>query len=116
LRPHCAPRRSRLSIIDRYNAPHQASGAVERYGVHAVVANLLHTRKDRVLIVHGESAQQQSGAAAAAATAAPAASTAAAGGLVVDDVQRPAEEPHIEHILVAKVIELHDTFRKQQRS
>jgi hypothetical protein len=78
------------------------------------VANLLHTRKDRVLIVHGageggsssKSAAADGGAAAAAAVA-----TAAAGGLLVEDVRRPESEPHIERILVAKVIELHSRFR-----
>jgi hypothetical protein len=29
----------------------QASGALRNYGVHAVVANILHTRKDHVLVV-----------------------------------------------------------------
>lgn len=31
----------------------KASGAIDKYGVHAVVANLLHDRKDRVLVLQG---------------------------------------------------------------
>lgn len=42
----------------------QAGGAIANYGVHAVVANILHTRKDRVLVV----TQQQHKPAGAAAT------------------------------------------------
>ncbi|GBF88391.1 hypothetical protein Rsub_01103 [Raphidocelis subcapitata] len=105
----------------------KASGAVERYGVHAVVANLLHTRKDRVLIVHragtgaepqrsGQRQQQRQGAAATGAHGDGAAATnGAAAGLSVEDVRRPPEQQHIEETLVAKVIELHNQFRRRRQ-
>jgi hypothetical protein len=99
----------------------QAAGAVERYGVHAVVANLLHTRKDRVLIVHsGE--QPPSGGAAAQASPAAAAADSADGpvlvsrhrGLEVADMRRPAGHEHIEHTLVGRVVALHRDFQRQR--
>jgi hypothetical protein len=76
--------------------------------VHAVVANLLHTRKDRVLVI------QRSGQEAAAAAAA---SGGAAGSSNVEvlEVLRPAEEPHIEKQLVEKIVALHAHFAQQQQ-
>jgi phosphopantothenate-cysteine ligase len=94
---------------------------VTRYGVHAVVANLLHTRKDRVMVVHGGgsgdggSSSSSGGADGggngdAASQARPAGAPA---GLTVVDVRRPAAEPHIERLLVTKVVQLHSSFRAQ---
>ncbi len=37
----------------------QACGALRNYGVHAVVANLLHTRKDQVLLVQRDAPRSQ---------------------------------------------------------
>lgn len=85
---------------------------MERYGVHAVVANLLHTRHDRVLIVHDGQPQQQG---QQPDQQKPAAVNGGVSGLVVEDVRRPAGEPQIERILVAKVVELHSRFQQQQQ-
>ena len=74
----------------------QAAGALDKYAVDAVVANLLHTRKDRVLIV-----KQQQGA----------------GGQQheVVEVVRAQEEPHIEKQLVAEIVQLHKQFRQERQ-
>lgn len=79
---------------------------MSRYGVHAVVANLLHTRKDRVLVVDAQPPEGSGGSDASAAGAANA-------GLTVLDVRRPAGEPHIERLLVARVVELHEGFKRR---
>lgn len=52
--------------------------------MHAVVANLLHTRKDRVLLVVRGSE-----------------------GVAVEDVVRPPEEPLIERLIVERVVAVH---------
>ena len=87
----------------------QAGGALTRYGVHAVVANILHTRKDRVLVVQ----LGQQGAAEGSSTAA-AASGAGAGagmaGLAVVEIVRPPAERYIEVQLVSSVARLHHQF------
>jgi hypothetical protein len=70
--------------------------------VHAVVANLLHTRKDRVLVVKQQQQQQQEAGAQEA-------------GLHVVEVLRAASEPHIEKQLVAEVVTLHQQFQQQQQ-
>lgn len=75
----------------------QAAGALDKYAVHAVVANLLHTRKDRVLVVKQ---QQQAGGGP---------------GLHVVEVLRAASEPHIEKQLVAEIVTLHQQFQQQQQ-
>lgn len=77
----------------------QAAGAMSKYGVHAVVANLLHTRKDQVKVL-------QPGTAGAAGT------TAAAP--TVTTINRPTDEPHIELRLVRHVVSLHAQFMAQQ--
>lgn len=56
----------------------QAAGALHAYGVHAVVANLLHTRKDQVLLVTSEGGPVASAAAAVGTSSA--GSTGADGG------------------------------------
>jgi hypothetical protein len=71
----------------------QAAGALDKYAVNAVVANLLHTRKDRVLIVKQQQQQQ---------------------GSDVVEVLRAPQEPHIERQLVAEVVQLHNQFQQQQ--
>jgi hypothetical protein len=75
----------------------QAAGALEKYQVQAVVANLLHTRKDRVLIVQQQGQQEQQQP-----------------SVRVDEVLRPPEEPHIEKRLVARVVALHQAFQQHQ--
>jgi hypothetical protein len=68
----------------------QAAGALHKYSVDAVVANLLHTRKDRVLVVK----QQPQ-------------------GVDVVEVLRAPTEPHIEKQLVAEIVQLHQQFRSK---
>jgi hypothetical protein len=77
----------------------QAAGALDKYSVHAVVANLLHTRKDRVLVVKQQAGSQQQQQ------------------LPVDvvEVLRAPTEPHIEKQLVAVIVQLHQQFQQQQR-
>lgn len=59
--------------------------------MHAVVANLLHTRKDRVLLV-----------------------VRGADGIVVDDIVRPVEEPLIERLIVERVVAMHRGTREHE--
>ncbi|KAL4424661.1 hypothetical protein ABPG77_004468 [Micractinium sp. CCAP 211/92] len=62
----------------------KAYGAIEAYGVHLVVANELHSRKDRVWLV-----SQQEGA------------------MAVQQIVRPEAVPAIEALLVAEVVAAH---------
>ncbi|KAK9834914.1 hypothetical protein WJX81_008277 [Elliptochloris bilobata] len=69
----------------------KAAGAIERYGVHAVVANILETRKDVVTLL---------APAAAGASAAPAKSL----------IRRPADGQVIEAPLVAELARRHAVY------
>lgn len=62
----------------------KAHASIRAYGVHAVVANMLHTRKDRVYLVTGQG-----------------------GEVAVRQLDRPPEERAIERLLVAAVAGLH---------
>lgn len=62
----------------------QAHGAIKAYGVHLVVGNMLHTRKDRVYLVRDSGGQP-----------------------AVQQIERPAYEPIIEKLLVAEVVVAH---------
>lgn len=75
--------------------------------MHAVVANLLHTRKDRVLIVQQ---QQQLGGSGGA----PSAAADGSSNVQVVEVLRPADEPHIEKQLVARIVSMHQQFGSKQ--
>ncbi|KAG2493977.1 hypothetical protein HYH03_007904 [Edaphochlamys debaryana] len=98
----------------------KASTALQRYGVHLVVANLLHNRKDVVTLVEHQEAQ--AAAAAAAAGAGEAAAGAGAGlgaemgqedgGVRAVELHRPAEEADIERLLVGAVAARHAAFRQ----
>ena len=85
----------------------KARGALDRYGVHAVVANLLHTRKDRVWVVRQGGGGGEGGAAAAAA------GKGSASALDVAVIDRPPEMAFIEDALVANVVALHDRLRAE---
>jgi len=91
-----------FSILLGVGCVMQAAGALDKYAVNAVVANLLHTRKDRVLIVkqqqqlkQQEQQQQQQ-------------------SHQVVEVLRAKEEPHIEKQLVAEIVQLHKDFQQQR--
>lgn len=66
----------------------QASGALKRYGVHAVVANILTTRKEQVQLVQQGSGDQPE----------------------VAVINRPPEVPFIEQVLVQRIVEMHTSF------
>jgi hypothetical protein len=68
---------------------------LHKYSVDAVVANLLHTRKDRVLVVKQQQQPQQPQ------------------GVDVVEVLRAPTEPHIEKQLVAEIVQLHQQFRSK---
>lgn len=70
----------------------QAAGAIERYGVHAVVANMLETRKDVVTLV------SRAGAGAEAP-------------LAERLIRRPADGQVIEAPLVAELVQRHAAYR-----
>jgi len=85
-------------VLTAIPADVQATGALTRYDVHAVVANILHTRKDRVLIVRKQnklSTQPQGDAATM---------------VEVIDVRRSPSEEHIEGQLVGRVVLLHNEY------
>ena len=63
-------------------------GSIRNYGVHAVVANILETRMNQVLIVR----------------------IGLDGQPVVDTINREESQPFIEKQLVGKVIELHAAY------
>ena len=67
----------------------QAQRSIAKYGVHAVVANILETRKEVVHIVH------------------PGAKNG--GAAQVEEVFR-GQEQFIEAPLVAKIVQLHKTY------
>eukprot|EP00879_Flechtneria_rotunda_P006545 GHRR01006878.1.p1 GENE.GHRR01006878.1~~GHRR01006878.1.p1 ORF type:complete len:343 (+),score=107.04 GHRR01006878.1:585-1613(+) len=81
----------------------KAAEALRKYQVNAVVANLLHTRKDRVQIVLHPSS----------ATAAVAGQAAESNQVI--DIVRPQTEPIIEKQLVAHIVALHSQFQQQRR-
>ena len=70
----------------------QAAGAIQRYGVHVVVANILETRKDVVTLV----------SLAAAGPSAP---------LAESVIRRQADEKVIEAPLVAELVKLHSAYQ-----
>ena len=70
----------------------QAAGAIERYGVHAVVANILETRKDEVTLV----SRAEGGAEAP---------------LAESLIRRPADGQVIEAPLVAELVRRHAAYR-----
>jgi hypothetical protein len=82
----------------------QAAGALDKYHVHAVVANLLHTRKDRVLVIQRP-----------AVGAGDSGSSSSSSSVEVLEVLRPAQEPHIEKQLVERIVALHAKFKQQQQ-
>jgi hypothetical protein len=67
-----------------------------------VVANLLHTRKDRVLVI-----QRPDGAGVR--------DSSSSSSVEVLEVLRPAQEPHIEKQLVERIVALHAKFQQQQQ-
>lgn len=92
----------------------QAAGALKLYGVHAVVANELLTRKDRVLLVTQEGCPWV-GAATPADGKGPAVSVQQGAGIPVrvEVVDRPVSEAIIEPCLVSRVVAMHTAFRRQ---
>ena len=68
----------------------QASKSIERYGVHAVVANILETRKEVVILVR-KSAPSAKGAVRTA----------------TDKICRRGADDFIERPLVERLVELH---------
>lgn len=84
----------------------QARGAISSYGVHLVVANELHSRKDRVWLVAGAEGAGAAGTGGGDASAA-GSSSGGGGGPSVRRIDRPAEEPVIESRLVAEVVAAH---------
>ncbi|KAF6249061.1 DNA/pantothenate metabolism flavo protein [Scenedesmus sp. NREL 46B-D3] len=90
----------------------KAAGALDKYHVHAVVANLLHTRKDRVLVIQRPGEGTAAGAAGGSGAAAGSSSSS---GVEVLEVLRPLQEPHIEKQLVERIVALHACFQQQKQ-
>lgn len=109
----------------------QASGALQRYGMHLVVANLLHNRKDIVTLVepapqqpaqsvhseqvvsHEDEGQIQSSTnAAAAAPDAPVTQLALQSNIQATRIERPADELDIERLLVHEVVQRHKAHQQ----
>ncbi|KAL4854319.1 Phosphopantothenate--cysteine ligase 1 [Chlorella vulgaris] len=81
----------------------KATSAVEGQGVHLVVANELHSRKDRVWLVQQAAAAQQQVAA----------SQQQAAGMAVQKIERPPHVAVIEELLVAEVVASHQQHMRQ---
>jgi hypothetical protein len=75
----------------------QAYCAVEGQGIHLVIANELHSRKDRVWLVQQAVAAQQQQAA----------------GMAVQKVERPPHVAVIEELLVAEVVVRHQQHMRR---
>eukprot|EP00210_Caulerpa_lentillifera_P009051 g8638.t1 len=69
----------------------KAKGAIINYGVHAVIANLLHTRKDRVLVLKSLPEKGK-------------------GECEISTIDRQPQEPYIEKQLIEVVIQMHKDF------
>jgi hypothetical protein len=114
LRERWAPRAAVVSFkleTDERILMGKARGALDKYGVHAVVANLLHTRKDRVWVVRKQPPGEGGEGAAAPASAAAAGHQDA--DLDVAVIDRPPDMLFIEDALVAEVVALHEGLRGQ---
>lgn len=66
----------------------QAAGSIKNYRVHAVVANILETRMNQVLIVR----------------------TGLDGQTSVDTINRDESQPFIEEQLVGRIVALHASY------
>ena len=74
-------------------------GSIQKYDVHVVIANILATRKEQVLLVQAGTNGWSKGQQAAA-------------NAKMDAVkQEPHDEFPIEHPLVSAVVDLHRCFR-----
>lgn len=73
----------------------KACGALEKYGVHAVVANILDTRKETVMIVSRNGGGT---------------------GFHADRIHRIPENAHIEDQLVSTIVERHRAFMAEQNN
>uniref|UniRef100_A0A7R9VCG3 DNA/pantothenate metabolism flavoprotein C-terminal domain-containing protein n=1 Tax=Chlamydomonas euryale TaxID=1486919 RepID=A0A7R9VCG3_9CHLO len=104
----------------------KAAGALARYGVHAVVANLLHTRKDEVYVVTAAPAKGAGGTNAGGCAGAGVVPTGAPGGegaggegstppppRHVAEIRRPDGCQRIEAVLVPWIVRMHQEFRER---
>ena len=78
----------------------QAWSSIKKYDVHAVVANILQTRKEQVLLVHAHdsdngSSQDQ--------------------GRLVSSIKRHPDQLYIERQLVACIVAMHTKFCSKQQ-
>jgi hypothetical protein len=78
----------------------KAAGALANYAVHAVVANILHTRKDVVYVVQGGAGGGAGGEGGGAETV----------GVEVETVVRPEGTARIEAILTPRIVDMHRRF------
>ena len=83
----------------------QAFGAVEAYGVQLVVANELHSRKDRVWLVARQEGSSEDGESGGRGSGN--GGSGGGGGMAVQQIERPADTPVIETLLVAEVVTAH---------
>lgn len=126
LRHQWAPRAVVISFkleTDERILVDKASASLRLYGLHAVVANMLHTRKDRVLLVTAPpptgsqppsdgsraaaAAQGATGGAAGADGGSSGAASQPGSGASVVAIDRRPEEEHIERQLVAEIVAVH---------
>ena len=84
----------------------KAAASIRHYGLHCVVANILETRKERVLLVTPE--EGAGGGGGAAADGPPRADAA---GVAVAAIDRDPTESCIERQLVTAVVRLHAAHR-----
>ncbi|GIL85353.1 hypothetical protein Vretimale_10645 [Volvox reticuliferus] len=98
----------------------KASLALQRYGVHLVVANLLHNRKDVVTLVEPAAGQASRLVGSQSAAIGNGDQDDSGGGVDggaaaswarVTEVRRPAVDPDIERLLVTEVAARHRAFR-----
>ncbi len=86
----------------------QASKSIARYGVHAVVANILEKRKEVVHLVRPAASCSGACQAAANSGAGPEGSLE---GVQVDEILR-GDETFIEAPLVSRIVQLHEEYQQ----
>jgi len=93
----------------------KATRSISAYALHAVVANILETRKERVLLV--TPASGEAGGGGGGGGGGEEGMTSDDGGdtpVAVETIDRPPGEPFIERALVARVVALHRAYMEEE--
>jgi hypothetical protein len=92
----------------------KATRSIDAYGLHAVVANVLDTRKDVVLLVTPVAAAPAAAAQGGGGGGGQGGSGRGTSGVAVETIVRPPAEPFIERALVWRVVALHRAYMEAE--